>query len=365
MLKNSRAIEIKNRHSRQLLALPGVVGVGIGAAHPGDPRSGPALIVYVVDEAAAAKLQGASLFGALTADAEEQDLPIRLDVSGKFHAGEAVMPPLRAGAPMIAPYDERVRPVQEGYSAGRIDPKGTGTGGLVVIDPKTKQLYLAGNCHVLNGNNDNKAYVTVQPGPDDGGTEADRIGVLHRYLTIQPDGNKMDAGIVMPDKTTTFSLDYPTVGALPGFYNEYSVGWSMIKVGRTTGAVSGTVESVHTDITIDYGGWGGLNKVGFLDQTVVSNGSSDIQLGGDSGSIWLRKDDKYVCMFSFANTGTGKKSVGFPFAWFAAMFGVNVAIASTDRAREISLGDDGDAMTSGRLSEEEKRSLQKRIVTRG
>ncbi len=44
----TQAIEIKTRHEAALLALPGVVGVGVGLLPPGHPQGGRLAIVVLV-----------------------------------------------------------------------------------------------------------------------------------------------------------------------------------------------------------------------------------------------------------------------------------------------------------------------------
>lgn len=357
-MSEQSAFSLKERFSSAMLMQKGVEGVGVGLLNPNDARSGPAIIVYVRDNIARASLQGLPQFQAMNADATAQNIPVRIEVSGEFYANgiaaeEQDLSVPWAFEPMAGhpEYARRIRPVQPGYSVGRPKPNNeTGTAGLIVLDdPGYSQLYIASNCHIINGNNDSAYYETIQPGGvEDGGISGrDTVGRADRYIQLKATDNYLDAATAIPTTNQLLDPSYPTVGAVPGHYQTYSVGWTMYKVGRTTGPVRGRVDSVNTDTSVNYGAYGGLGVITFKNQTVII-GDQPVSLPGDSGSIWLRDNDKYACSVNFAWSADGRMSISFPFNWFAQVFKVVVAVA---RPATPQLMEAGDVITSVRMNE--------------
>lgn len=334
MTSSTVALSAKEAHAASLLKQDGVIGVGVGHLDPDDPAKGSAVIVYVKDGLPKASM--ATVSQTLKAGAEE--VPVRVEVTGEFFANDMAQVESWAFLPMAGhpEYSRRIRPMPPGYSIGT--PRASGTAGLIVINnPAATQLYIASNCHVINGNNDTGYYETIQAGGADGGISGrDRIGRADRFVPLRKADNYMDAATAIPDSNTLLDPSYPTVGPLPGHYKQYSVGWDFYKVGRTTGPVTGRVDSVHTDLAINYGSYGGLGTIGFRDQTVVL-GAQPVSLPGDSGSIWLRQRDKYACAVNYAGSGDGRRSICFPFNWFADAFKVLVARPGRTRGEIVQI----------------------------
>jgi hypothetical protein len=92
------------------------------------------------------------------------------------------------------------------------------------------------------------------------------------------------------------------------YLNTYRLGERFKKVGRTTGFVTGTVESVNTDIQVDYGTFGGLGTINFKNEIVVV-GTKPVSLPGDSGSVWLTASDNYAAALNFAAPASGLRSI--------------------------------------------------------
>jgi hypothetical protein len=107
-------------------------------------------------------------------------------------------------------------------------------------------------------------------------------------------------------------------------------------VGRTTGRVSGVVESIHTDIDVDYGSLGGLGTIRFRNQTVI-RGQTAVSLAGDSGSVWLTSGN-YAAAVNFAGSADGRLSIAFPVHWAMQAFGVRVARANRSSGRLVQSG---------------------------
>ncbi|WP_054974564.1 hypothetical protein [Paenibacillus sp. A3] len=305
------ALRMKRKMAARLLKKNGVHGVGIGYRDPANPKKGAAVIIYT-DKVSSAGLGLIPAMFAAKAKGKGAAVPIRIVKTGKIRAH--------------ADYSGRIRPVPPGYSVGTA--KGSGSAGLIVTNgSETANRYLLSNNHVLNPNNTNSATETIQPGGADGGRPGtDRIGRLYRYVKLERSkDNFMDAALSVPTNNRLLNPNYPTVGAIPGYATSYRVGEQFKKVGRTTGLVNGSVESIDTDIQIDYGGR--LGVLNFKNQTVI-RGTTPISLAGDSGSVWLRHSDNYAAVVNFAGSSDGRLSIAFPIRWAMQAFGTKVALES-------------------------------------
>ena len=340
MVSSVVALTTKDKHLDSIMNQDGVVGVGVGYLDPSNETSGAAIIVYVKAGLTPTSIEA---LPSLLSGPSGEEVPVRVEITGEFFANNLAEAEAWAFLPMAGhpEYARRIRPVQPGYSIGT--RSASGTAGLIVInDPALNQLYIASNCHVINGNNDNKYYESIQPGGADGGISGrDKVGRVDRFVKLKKSGNYMDAATMIPDRNSLLNPQYPNIGDLPGHYNQYRVGWQMYKVGRTTGPVFGRVDSVHTDTKVNYGSYGGLGTIGFKDQTVIKS-SHPVSLPGDSGSIWLRHFDKYACAVNYAGSGDGKTSIAFPFNWFAQVFKVLVARTSGGKSDVVQVVDQDD-----------------------
>ncbi|WAH37774.1 chymotrypsin family serine protease [Alicyclobacillus dauci] len=315
------ACHAKSGICQSLLKKRGVVGVGVGYADSKNPKKGAAVIVYTRKAATASNL---SLPQNVTVRMQGKpvSVPVRFIASGPIFANGTVSPTQFRG---------RIRPVPGGYSVGYPSIPGSngvsGTAGIIGINfPGRNQLYICSNNHVLNRNNSTGFTETIQPGAADGGRSGpDTIGRLDRFVPLRKDAvNFLDAATSIPLSNSLLDPRYALVGALPGHLLSYGVGERFKKVGRTTGFVRGTVESINVDVNVNYGNYGGLGVIRFTNQTVVVS-NTPISLPGDSGSIWLRDQDNFVAAVNFAGPAGGLRSICFPFNTFAQVFGIRVA----------------------------------------
>jgi hypothetical protein len=84
------------------------------------------------------------------------------------------------------------------------------------------------------------------------------------------------------------------------------------------------VESIHTDIQVDYSGYDNLGVLNFKNQSVI-RGARPVSLPGDSGSVWLRRKDNFAAAVNYAGTTDGRLSIAYPVQWFIQVFKVRVA----------------------------------------
>ena len=354
----AEALAAKDVSVNAVTADENVVGVGVGLLDPDDESKGAAIVVYVKQDLSKAILDAIPKSVAVTVEGTTVSVPVRMEESGEFFSNAYVkqVPDAMAGwlldlRSSDPEYTRRVRPVPAGYSVG--PPTWSGTAGLIVINyPAADQLYVLSNNHVLNNDNTTSYTETLQPGGADGGQSGiDRIGRLDRFIELQKDSdNYLDAATAIP---LSNSLLDPRYGkrrwVLPGHYVQYRVGWKMVKAGRTTGDVGEDhdviVDSVHTDTSVGYGPYGGLGTITFKDMSIIKS-SEPVSLGGDSGSVFLRKDDRYACAVNFAGPSNGLYGVAFPVNWFMSAFGCRVAAPGLRATDEIRATVDYDAAFS-------------------
>ncbi|MBP1991535.1 hypothetical protein J2Z66_003142 [Paenibacillus eucommiae] len=314
----SAAHAMKKKIARKMLKKTGIHGIGVGYHDPKNPKKGGAVIIY--SDSISATARGIPSKYSITTKGKKKGkaqgktqektvtVPIRIVKTKKFRSH--------------ADYKSRIRPIPAGYSTGTTS--GSGTIGLIVTNyPNPRQRYIFSNNHVLNPSNSIAYTETLQPGgADKGQTGKDRVGRLYRFAKLsQNQNNLVDAALAIPLSRPLLNPRYATVGVIPGHVTSYRIGDRFKKVGRTTGQVSGVVDSVHTDIQVDYEN---LGSVQFLNQTVIK-GTSPVSLAGDSGSVWLRQQDNYAAAVNFAGSSDGRLSISYPIQWFMKKFGTRVA----------------------------------------
>jgi len=298
---------MKERMSRTMLAKSEVHGIGVGYRDPRNPKKGAAVIIYT-NSLSPTMLRLSSTL-TMTTKGKAVTVPVRFVKSGKIQA--------------YVDYKKRIRPIPAGYSIGTVGS--SGSVGLIVTNvPNASQRFIFSNNHVLNPTNSSAMTETLQPGgADNGYLGRDTVGRLYRYVELQKNkSNWVDIALSIPRTNRLLSPRYATVGVLPGYVTTYRVGERLKKVGRTTGLVSGVVDSINTDIQIDYGE--SLGTLNFKSQTVV-RGRNPVSLPGDSGSVWLREHDNYAAAVNFAGSNNGRVSVAFPVNWAMKIFKTRVA----------------------------------------
>ncbi|MEM4246489.1 MAG: hypothetical protein QW390_04250 [Candidatus Bathyarchaeia archaeon] len=247
---------------------------------------------------------------------------------------------------------DRTRPFPMGVSVGHYKVT-AGTAGCIAVDSEGKEHILSNN-HVLANSNDAEPGDPVyQPGVYDGGTEADTVALLTRYIPIRfPDssGCPLSRAVVRllnaastllgrrtrfytrvegetPENEVDAAIARPTepercvCGILEGGRPRGSAraveGEAVRKSGRTTGLTEGVVFDDDATIEISYG----ASKALFVHQILV-RGDRFIQ-GGDSGSALLNGDG-YVVGLLFAGSGDGALGVANHIYRVEELLGVRV-----------------------------------------
>ncbi len=188
----------------------------------------------------------------------------------------------------------RVRPIFGGISVGHKDVT-AGTLSLIVRDKITKEPLILSNNHVLANLNHGKiGDAILQPGAADGGTIADKVGELERFIPLA-NNVTVDCAVAKP------TVDVKKWNEILGledvwFIADPAVGQTVIKSGRTSGVTSGTIKQVNATIKVNYG-----NKDYVFTDVVISDIKSS---PGDSGSAIIEKYKAKLVGLLFAGNGS-------------------------------------------------------------
>lgn len=204
---------------------------------------------------------------------------------------------------------ERFRPVPGGVSIGHFNIT-AGTFGCLV--QKDGDLFILSNNHVLANSNDAELEDAIlQPGPADGGIEAeDTIATLSEFVPITfesddadiPD-NLVDAAISKPVNMDDVENEIFQIGAITGV-KEAEFDMEVQKSGRTTGLTTGVIEQIDVTSRVNYG----PGRVAVFNDQVMAGSMSQ---GGDSGSAVLDNDNNIVgLLFAGSDTSTLINRIG-------------------------------------------------------
>jgi len=198
----------------------------------------------------------------------------------------------------IALRTDKWRPAPGGVSIGHYQIT-AGTLGSTVY--KDGQKMILSNNHVLaNKNNAEIGDDIYQPGPFDGGSEADKIGELFDFVSIvfnDPENpNLVDCALCKPTNEedvldSIIDLDCPT-GKKEAEINEL-----VTKSGRTTGTTEEPIIAFSGIISVDFGS----GQIAYFDDQILTDCQS---AGGDSGSLLIDKETKEAVGLLFAGSSS-------------------------------------------------------------
>ena len=291
-----RAMEVHERHSRDLFSLSGVVATGVGLPS----EDAPSIKVFV--EEAHERWIPHSLEG----------LPVEIVETGRIFAlrhpcnGPPSRRPEWCGE-WSAPVDATVRfarPVPIGVSTGH--PWVT-AGTICCRVRNAFGVFVLSANHIFA--NTNRAFLddaVLQPGSFDGGrAPQDEIATLFDFEPIEFGGveNVIDAAIAL---TTLEDVDNATPSDGYGVPSSKTVRprprMRVMKYGRTTGLTKGRIEAINATVDVDY-------RVGvarFVRQIIVAG--DGFAAGGDSGAVIVRDRGR-----------SARKPVGLLFAGSATL----------------------------------------------
>ncbi|MFF0086808.1 DNA/RNA non-specific endonuclease [Streptomyces canus] len=203
----------------------------------------------------------------------------------------------------------RLNPIAPGASVGGVTVT-AGTIGCIVFDRADGTPYVLSNWHVLQGPDGQLGENVVQPGKfDDNRTSRNLLGVLRRSH-LGPAG---DCAVATIDEGRAFDPKILELGVTPQELGEPDLGDKVIKSGRTTGVTHGVVRRIHTMAKIDYEGDVAEKTIGCFEIGPDDDhpaADHQISMGGDSGSVWLFKQNgrpsKVIAGLHFGGESAGE-----------------------------------------------------------
>jgi hypothetical protein len=182
-------------------------------------------------------------------------------------------------------------------------------------DPES--IFILSNNHVLaNVNLGKKGDAVMQPGSIDGGTEADDVATLHRFIRIKLGGrseNAVDCAVaeLLPD--ATYQAKLCKIGKIKGVMVGRE-GLKVCKHGRTTGYTEGTISDELYDALIGMSHEDPSQVALFTNQLrlEVTSPYQTLGLGGDSGSLIVAKKEKKAVGLYFAGPESGHYGIANP-----------------------------------------------------
>ena len=311
-----KAEEARQRHTNELMAIDGVVGVALGLN-----RVGKGAVVVLTKEAGVKGIP----------ETLDEGVPVRVRVTGEIFALKHECghkgPPCQDDNSDCVPTGRCDRPVSIGISTGH--PAITAcTIGARLTDGS--DVYALSNNHCYAASNSASIGDKVlQPGTFDGGsTPADAIGTLDDFEPIVFStlaNNVIDAAVAL---SSTANLGNATLsdgyGTPKSTTIKTVINQKVKKYGRTTGQTKGQVFAINATVMINYGS-PGLAR--FVNQIIITPGS--FSAGGDSGSLIVadakgrnKADDRKPVGLLYA--GSSSVTIANPIDAVLARFGVTV-----------------------------------------
>ncbi len=311
------ARQARRQFEKKLMQMNNVVATGVGFKIAGSTlTTEPSVIVSVEKKLSISQLSSADLVPKMVGE-------VKTDVieTGKIIAFQNLK--------------QRMRPAQPGVSLGHYQIT-AGTFGCLV--KRGSDLFILGNNHVLaNSNNAQVGDPIWQPSKFDGGSSADQIAKLEKFIPIgfpgdtplppapsddrpgcapfaivlnlfapkaasqqsainQPGNNTVDCAIAKPLTTDLVTSNILSIGIPIGVGNA-TLGTPVQKTGRTTGYTTGQISQIDVTVTVDYDG----RSATFRNQLMAGPMSA----GGDSGSAVLDMNKRVVgLLFAGSDTST-------------------------------------------------------------
>lgn len=206
----------------------------------------------------------------------------------------------------------RQRPIVAGISVGHVNV----TAGTISCFCRStragegeRRMVLSNNHVFADVNKGKSGDKLLQPGSLDGGTTKDAFAVLRRFQKIQLGGkakNLVDAAIGEVSKGVKIDESICSIGKLKGIARATD-GMAVRKHGRTTGYTEGTVADVSVDALVGMDHSDPSVVARFVNQMRIeaAAGYPAIGLGGDSGSLVLKKASRKAVGLYFAGPPDG------------------------------------------------------------
>jgi len=202
------------------------------------------------------------------------------------------------GEIVLESFTAKRRPCPGGYSIGHPRVTAGTLGGVARVG--SVWGYILSNNHVLAAENSGAGGDAIyQPGVYDGGTSADTIGHLDRWVPVNVSGgnNEVDCAFAKAldlwDQNVTRHVE--GIGT-PAAEADATVGQAVRKSGRTTEVTTGTIVSDNATVRLSYGG----GQAVFINQLQYTR----MTQGGDSGSLVWDQNSLTVVGLHFAGSSS-------------------------------------------------------------
>lgn len=311
-METFRALQVKEENKDRLLDQPNIVGTGVGQRTV-DGQKQSAIIVFVEE-----KMERDTVISKYSA---EELIPESIDgIPTKI---------IEVGQITKQGYQQRIRPIRPGFSAGHASITAGTIGGF--FRDKDNDIVALSNNHVFAW--ENKAQlndIIYQPGPLDSPAASIKFSnwdqpvsnlpyfaTLKKFMSLNRSNNLHDSAIakVHPSyiESNLLNYNYPEIERPLAGINTASLNMEVQKFGRTTGHTKGNVIALHGTFTISYD----FGPARFNDCIVLSGMSA----GGDSGSVILDNNMNAVGLL-FA--GSGKVTLANPIQYVISEYGLSL-----------------------------------------
>jgi hypothetical protein len=247
---------VKSTHWPTLKRNDNIVGMAFGRRMVSLERTdAPAVVVYVARKVSRRFLPPSLL------------LPRRIYVGGDWIEVDVH----ETGPIYFLSFTAKERPAPTGVSIGHLTAGNTGTLGSLVTDNTDGALCILSNNHVMaNYNTATLGDVITQPGPADGGTAADQIATLKRFVTMNPTGNTVDCAIAQVGKLGDV-IDQIKNNVMPvATANHPAVG--LLKAGGCNRTFMNPIGDVLKQLNVSFPGGAGANVGPDVDMNVEKVG---------------------------------------------------------------------------------------------
>jgi hypothetical protein len=295
------AIDVQERHMKELMAIDGVNGTGVGV----DDAGTPIIYVFTLRE------------GVAGIPASVEGIDTRTEFIGEVKA--------LAGGGNNKGFKGTYRsPMWSGVSVGNANECAAGTIGCVVKKnvEGTDHFFLLSNNHVFARENAASLNEIIgQPGRyDNNCAVAGAVANLSQFIPIVFSGsNTCDAAIAEIANGITYTSRMANNSYMPSATTQNAaVNMTVKKTGRTTGLTTGRVGAVNVSVNVGYDG----GVANFIGQVYVK--TAGFCAAGDSGSLIVESATNRPVSLLYAGSQSGA-TFGNPINAVLNAFGVTIS----------------------------------------
>jgi hypothetical protein len=213
-------------------------------------------------------------------------------------------------------YQSPARPLTIGCSMAHYRVTAGSFGGVLRAHVGGTDLLLSNNHVFADENRGDQGDPILQPGAYDGGQDpTDSVAVLNSFIPIDfQRPNLVDCATAVPSEGIAYDSQTLTgFGRLNGVRNAPLAGNETVsKIGRTTGATTGTITAIELDnLVVDYD----QGQATFNSQIEIEGAATSVfSEGGDSGSLIFDQSLFAVGLLFAGSSSGGLGSLGLTYA---------------------------------------------------